>query len=275
MKLVLFIALFMNPMTLLATEFMSVGHRGAAGYAPENTMASFKKAIELGATHLELDIHQSKDGHLIVMHDGSVDRTTDGSGEIKDLTLSQIKALDAGSWFSEKYKRESVPTLDEVFELLLKNSEIKAIVELKNGSDLYSGIEAKLVQLVKKFGLNERVIYKSFRTSILEALRSLDPSVPELYVFLAHFRFLGVTFNPYPNFDKPMAAKVEILQPHVKFVSDSFVRRAHWFGYKVVVWGVESQRQMRSMLKLGVDGIETDDLATLNGTLRAFSFHQN
>lgn len=137
------------------------GHRGASQYAPENTLASYNRAIEMGADGIEIDVHKSKDGHLIVCHDERVDRTTNGQGYIKDLILKEIKSLDAGSWFSKEFSGEKIPLLEEVLEFV-KDKDILLNIELKNGPIFYDGIEDELIRLVRVFNLVENTIISSF-----------------------------------------------------------------------------------------------------------------
>src|SRR5699024_1122413 len=111
--------------------------RGASGYAPENTIAAFDKAVEMKADYFELDVQRSKDGQLVLIHDTTVDRTTNGTGAVKDLTLKELKSLDAGSWFDEKYAGEKIPTLGETLDR--HRGKIKILIELKSPS-LYPGI---------------------------------------------------------------------------------------------------------------------------------------
>ena len=108
------------------TGFMAIAHRGASSYAPENTFAAFDLAIEMGARHLELDVHFSSDGHLVVIHDDTVDRTTDGSGPVTSRSLAALTALDAGAWFDPRFKGERIPTLGAVLEKVFQNPEFKA-----------------------------------------------------------------------------------------------------------------------------------------------------
>jgi len=140
-----------------------MAHRGNSGLAPENTLAAFAKALETRARWVELDVHLTADGRVVVMHDGTVDRTTDGSGAIVDLTLAQIKALDAGSWFGPEFAGEPVPTLAEVVELL--RDRIRINVEIKSAADPESA--AKVVGILRDGGVLEQSIISSFG---LEAL---------------------------------------------------------------------------------------------------------
>lgn len=149
------------------------GHRGASGYAPENTLPAFQKAVELGADGIELDVQLTKDGELIVMHDEKVNRTTDGKGWVKDFTLEELKALNANKHFPE-YGVVQVPTLKEVLELM-KPTGRTINIEIKTGEILYQGIEEKVVELVHEMEMEEVVLYSSFNHYTCLKLRELCP----------------------------------------------------------------------------------------------------
>lgn len=138
-----------------------LAHRGFSTKAPENTFAAFKKALDLGVGGIELDIQMSKDGHLIVIHDEKVDRTTDGKGFIKDLILENIKNLDAGSWFGEEFAGERVPVLEEVLELI-GDRDFLVNIELKSGIIQYVGLEYRVLDTVKQYNFLDRTIFSSF-----------------------------------------------------------------------------------------------------------------
>ena len=139
---------------------MVVAHRGASAFAPENTLAAFCLAVEQGADAIELDAKLSADQQIVVIHDKSVERTTDGKGEVRRLTLGQIKSLDAGSFFSSRFAGEPIPTLAEVFEEVGKRVLIN--VELTNYASPTDDLVDRTAALVKQFGLEERVLFSSF-----------------------------------------------------------------------------------------------------------------
>ena len=156
-------------------KVLVLGHRGAKGHAPENTMVSFRKGYELGSDLLELDIHVSRDGELIVMHDADVSRTTDGEGYIKDLTTTEIKQLDAGAWFDERYRGERVPTLQEV--LSWSKDRIPFVIEIKGDPIPASGIEEKLVEMLRLHSLLDDVMVISFHHPSVKRVKELEPSI--------------------------------------------------------------------------------------------------
>src|SRR6056297_1649122 len=137
-----------------------LGHRGASGMAPENTESAFKKALQSGADGVELDVHLTKDKELVVIHDERVDRTTDGTGYVKDLTLKEIKKLDAGSYFSPQFAGERILTLEEALELARSFKLIN--IEIKNMIIKYKDIERELLGTIKKMNLESKVICSSF-----------------------------------------------------------------------------------------------------------------
>ncbi|MBR5261140.1 MAG: glycerophosphodiester phosphodiesterase [Oscillospiraceae bacterium] len=151
------------------------GHRGASGYAPENTLEAFRLSMDMGADGFELDVHMSADGELVVIHDESVDRTTNGTGLVKDLTLAQLKQLDASAGMDE-YRGAKIPTLSEVFDLVRDTHHI-VNVEIKTDECFYPEIEEKCLALAKEKGVEDRIIYSSFNHFTLLRMRELKPDV--------------------------------------------------------------------------------------------------
>lgn len=160
-----------------------IAHRGSSVNRPENTLASFDEALRVGADGIELDVQQTKDGHLVVIHDVTVDRTTDGSGYIKDLTLAQLKELDAGTWFDKSFMGERIPSLSEVFELL-EDRHFRGIlnIELKMKKFAYRGMEKKVLALVKKKSWPFKIMYSSFSLCSLYRMHRLDKKAEIAYL---------------------------------------------------------------------------------------------
>ena len=152
-------------------------HRGSKGTHPENTLASFKEAVRVGSDGIELDVHLTKDGQLVVIHDETVDRTTNGTGEIRTLTLAEIKELDAGSWFHNKYAGEKIPTLEEVLLLLTElgfNGQLN--IELKTDVIQYKGLVEKCLALQSAKDWPFAIVYSSFNPYTLVELKEANPS---------------------------------------------------------------------------------------------------
>lgn len=233
-----------------------IAHRGAPIIAPENTLISFRKAVKLGATMIELDVHQTADSQLVVLHDETVHRTTNGRGKVGTLTADQIRALDAGSWFSSDFAGERVPFLAEVLDQF--PDSIMLLVEIKYGSKVYLGIEQRVVNLIRSRYAERRVILKSFEDYVIETLAHIAPEIPRLKIFVWQIPYVGITIERGIGFGSVLNTPAEYLQVFRTGMSESFLRRAQEKGYKVFVWGVHTEERMREYIEMGVDGIETD-----------------
>ncbi|MGO1527478.1 MAG: glycerophosphodiester phosphodiesterase [Senegalia sp. (in: firmicutes)] len=223
-------------------------HRGAKGYRPENTMAAFKLAMEMGADGIETDIHLSKDGYLVLIHDEKVDRTTTKKGYIKDMTLAQIKLLDAGSKFSEEFAGEEIPTLEELI-ILTKDTDIILNIEIKNNKMNYPKIEEKLVELIKKYKIEERVIISSFNHNTIYKIKELDENLKT-----------GILYSR--NIKRPIRfaknIKADALHPKHKRVDFKLMIKAKLTGLEINTFTINNTKQMNKMFKYRVDGIITD-----------------
>ena len=226
-------------------------HRGASAHAPENTIAAFELALEHGADAIELDVKLSADEKVVVIHDPAVDRTTGAHGRVKDLPLAELQALDAGSFLSEKFQGERIPTLEEVFETVGKRTFIN--VELTNYATPRDHLVESVCILVKKFGLQERVLFSSFLPSNLSHARRYLPDVPT--GLLALDGLLGLWARSFGF----AFGKDDALHPNLKNVTQQQVYFAHRLNRRVHVWTVNEEADMRRLFKWGVDGIFTDD----------------
>ena len=158
-------------------KVLVLGHRGAMGYAPENTMASFELGWELGSDMLELDVHLSRDNELIVMHDGDVSRTTDGDGRIKDMTLDEIKQLDAGVTYDTRFKGQKVPVLQEVLQWA--KGRIPLIIEVKGDPHPAPGIEEILVSMIEQHQMSDEVAVISFHHPVVKRIKEINPTISD------------------------------------------------------------------------------------------------
>jgi len=226
-------------------------HRGAKNYAPENTLPAFQTALQLGADGFELDTQLTSDGHVAVYHDPSVDRTTNGHGRLSSLTLAQVRELEAGSFFSEKFRGEKIPTLDEVFETTGKRAIIN--VELKNFSTPFDNLAEKVCELVRRHGMQQNVIFSSFLPWNLKKAARLLPEVPRgLITIKGRWGVWGRSFGfDFGNYDA--------LHPYLGDVTAQQVQRVHKLKRRINVWTVNTEEDIRRMLSWGVDGIMTDD----------------
>jgi len=226
-------------------------HRGASAYAPENTLAAFALALTQGADGIELDAKLSADGSVVVIHDATVDRTTNGQGKVKDLSLADLRSLNAGGFFSSNFDTEKIPMLEEVFESFGKR--LFTNVELTNYNTPRDHLVESVCMLVKKFNLQKRVMFSSFYASNLSKAHSYLPEVPcGLLAFPgllgAWARSFGFAFGKYAA-----------LHPNLKDVTPQQVQRAHRLKSRVHVWTVNAETDMRRLFGWGMDGIFTDD----------------
>ena len=218
-------------------------HRGASGLAPENTLAAFRKAMELGADFSELDVTMTKDGKLILLHDDTLERTTNDSGNVWDYTLEELKQLDAGLWFGGKFEGERLPTLAEVIELV--KGKMKLNIEIKvNGHE--PGIVEKVVETVRNKGFTKQCIITSFDSATVERVMEIAPEIPAGFIFNEDY--------PEDVFD----GKWPILSVKYKIVDAAFLEKARASGKEVHVWTVNKEDEMRRLIDLGVDGIITN-----------------
>jgi glycerophosphoryl diester phosphodiesterase len=225
-------------------------HRGASAHAPENTLAAFELALKLGAPAIEFDVKLTSDRQVIIIHDQTLNRTTNGSGAVTKQPLAALRELDAGSWLSEEFRSEKIPTLDEVFEALGK--KLLMNVELTNYATPFDGLVHEVAKLVKKHGLQERVIFSSFFPTNLVIVRRLLPSVPRGQLIL----------EGNSGWWQRSAGKFMTLEAEHPFITDvtvDSVKRTHSRGRRVHVWTVNDPADMRRLRLLGVDGIFTDD----------------
>ncbi|WP_228275740.1 glycerophosphodiester phosphodiesterase [Gracilibacillus oryzae] len=230
------------------------GHRGSKGNYPENTLLSFQAAIDQGVDGLELDIHLTSDGEIVVIHDETLNRTTDGSGNVKDLTLDEIKQYSAGNKFShfthysENWDEERVPTLEEVLELL-DGTDIELNIELKTYVYPYEGIEEKLLTLVKEKGNNRKIVYSSFHLPSLLRLKQLERS--------AHIAWL--LHSPISNpADYMKELELESLHLAKDLVLHDMFQQYKDLNKSVRVWTVNDENELKEMLDLEVESIITD-----------------
>ena len=223
------------------STFMNIAHRGASAYAPENTFSAFDKALALGASHAEMDLQFSSDGHIVVIHDDTVDRTTNGSGPVAALSLAQLRELDAGSWFDRKFMGEKIPTLGGVLERykgrLHFHLEIKAQAE---------GLSQRTADLVRGYGVTGSVTITSFQLVRVAESVSYAPELPAGWLFR--------------EMDDSIIAKakqlgLKLLCPHAKAVTPDLVDSLHQMGFAVRAWGAGNEELMRRAVDAAVDGL--------------------
>lgn len=228
-----------------------VAHRGFSAAAPENTISAFRKAIELHAEYIECDVRRSADGELVVIHDSAVDRTTNGSGLVREKTVSELKRLDAGSWFSKEFFGERIPTLDEVLDLVKGKS--KLIIELKE-----EGLADATVELIVSREMCGEVIIASFIEQVGFRLAELEPKIPfELIHYSPHM--LGGN-ESVRLADQASNLDAEILAVNYQGISSELVDSTRAANVQLLAWTVDDEATMHRMADLQVPIVATDDL---------------
>ncbi|MGA9141323.1 MAG: glycerophosphodiester phosphodiesterase family protein [Methanocella sp.] len=210
--------------------FMIVGHRGAAGYEPENTLLSFQKAIEIGVDWIEMDVRRSADGHLVIIHDDTVDRTTNGHGKVSEMTLAELKALDAG-------KGQKIPTLQEAIDIT--KGRVKIVTEIKQ-----QGTELELLDLIDRNDIVNACMVASFDTYSIRRIKGFSPQSPTAAIVSR----LPVDF-------KALALDVmaDCIFMRKDIVSQAIIDEAHKNGFTVNVWNEDTPEEIRKYAAMGPD----------------------
>jgi len=257
-----------------ATPALSVdvhAHRGGAGLAPENTLAAFRGALALGVDYLEMDLHASADGEIVVIHDATLQRTTNGRGYVRQTPLAELKRLDAGSWFHSRFAGERIPTLREVLEMILASGDGRIRLNLETKYDASApppaDFEERILQLVREARMGDRVIIQSFHYPSLSRVKTLAPTIPTAVLrrvsdiapdAVAVVRQIGAT----------------IYSPNSRLIGAEVIDALHRAGIPVVPWTVNDPAEVERLLDAGIgrfagDGIITDYPDRLMGVLRA------
>ena len=226
-------------------------HRGASGwdtkYAPENTMPAFEKAIAMGADGIELDVQLTKDGEIVICHDEKIDRTSDGTGWLKDYTFKELRGLSFSKTHPE-YGNIKIPTLRELLEFMVPTGK-ELNIELKTGVIYYEGLEERTAAMVREFGMEDRVIYSSFSH---HSLRLLKQAVPDARIGL----LMGENFVDVPRYTTMMQA--EAVHPNYRHIGKEYIDNCHANGIKVTTWTVDPIVELKRFCEYGVDIIITD-----------------
>jgi len=239
-----------------------IAHRGYRLAFPENTLAAFLAALEMGAPMIELDVTLSRDRRVVVIHDDTVDRTTDGSGRVQDLTWPELKSLDAGSWFNPRFARERIPHLETVLDTVDRRACIN--IEIKSSAFETDcpedGVENQVMGMIAARGIREWILISSFEFRILERLSAMR-DVPRLGVLLTE----GI--DPHSIRESRRIGAFSI-NPDFTYLNADQVAAAHAAGLKVLTYTVNDAKAARALLGMGVDGIFTDDLTLMTAGAR-------
>jgi glycerophosphoryl diester phosphodiesterase len=228
----------------------TIAHRGASGHAPENTLAAFRRAVELGARFIETDLQITRDAQVIAIHDFTLDRTTSGKGQVHLLPLDQIRALDAGAWFGDRgggpFSEERVPTLKEILDFA-KAQDVIFYLEIKSGAAW--GIEHAVVAALRDQNASARVVILSFDPSTLDSVHRLDSTM--MTGFLCEHPSIDLV-------ERTVRAGARQLVARGDLITLAEVEKAHRAGLQVVAWTINEADQMRRLIATGVDGMITD-----------------
>jgi glycerophosphoryl diester phosphodiesterase len=230
----------------LQAAMLLIAHRGASGHAPENTMAAFKKAVTLGAAFIETDLQLTRDARLVAIHDETVNRTTNGKGAVHDMSLADLRRLDAGSWFGSEFTGERVPTLDEILDFA-KKYDVVFYLEMKPGGSW--GGEHALIGGLRDSGQIARTVVISFDAAILATVRKIEPTLMTALLYDGQI-------------EKPLDRALEIgarqLAIRGDLVTPWLLTAARKKDLQVVCWTVNHSAHMRLLMSAGVDGIMSD-----------------
>jgi len=235
-----------------------VGHRGAMGYRPENTLASYEHALALGADWIECDCHLSRDGALVVMHDETVDRTTNGHGLVRDHTLQELKQLDAGAWFAPEYAGQRVLTVEELLDFA-RGRDTVLDIEIKNAPLYYDGIEEAVVNALARTNMADQAIVISFDHRAVGKVKALNERVATGVLYAGRPADGGLGLAKQVNADA--------LLPHYAYVTREDVDAAHAAGLSVAPWATSDPAILRQLIQAGVDGIGTNHPDVLRSLL--------
>lgn len=234
-------------------KMLIVGHRGGAGMAPENSLQCIEKGIQTGADMIEIDIHLTKDGELVVCHDQTIDRTTTGTGKIAEMTLNEIRKFHIVDK-NGKETDEKISTLDEVLKLI--NGRCHLLIEIKRTNNLYQGIEQKLLESIKAHHASQWIIVQSFNDSVLETLHALDHTVRLEKLVIFKLQWIPVIFDgTFTYFSFKKYHYISSFNFHYRAITPALLKKIHAQGKEVKIWTLEEPNNWKAC---PVDGIITD-----------------
>lgn len=233
--------------------FVVIAHRGASAYYPENTMAAFRGAVEMNAEMIELDVMMTKDGVPVAFHDAHLDDHTNSSGLLADYTLEELQKLDAGSWFDSKFRGEPIPTLEEAIAFAAGNIALNIEIKTEAVSDqLEGGVEEKSIELVKKYGMEDHVLFSSFDYRAVAHLKELAPDMP-VAILYEERQSAGMMPSELVSKYQADAFNCSFRELNRKWLGDT---REH--NIPVFVYTVDRKSRMKKLLRNGVAGIFTN-----------------
>jgi len=233
-------------------NIINIAHRGASGqgHAPENTLSAFRQAIEIGVDVLECDVHSTKDGHLVVIHDGNLKRTTDVNGVVEEMTLAEVKKADAGSCFDPRFAGECIPTLRELLELA--KGKVVTLIEIKP-----ENITDKVISEIESMEAECDVIVQSFHPKVVKMAQEINPQIPRALLIGGR-----IIVKRIPAIMKLIQSAAEVgagtLHLSSRIILPSLVEESHRRGIGVWAWTVDNAAEMQKLAEMGVDGITSN-----------------
>lgn len=245
------------------SKSLVIAHRGANKYAPQNTMAAFKKAYELGCDGFETDVHITKDDKIVICHNYTINETSTGTGKISDMTLDQLKNFDFGSYYSKKYEGTEIPTIDD-FLSFVETTDISILnIEIKSPKEAETAIVKETIKAVKEHNLFDKLLISSFDPKLLEEAKIIDSRCKTAFLYSPKSPTLTKMIWRQLRYTKSIGC--DAVHPHFLFVNKKFVEDAHEMGIKVNPWTVNDPRTIDKLCKIGVDSIITDLPDVVNG----------
>jgi glycerophosphoryl diester phosphodiesterase len=226
-------------------------HRGVSAKAPENTLAAFQLALNQNVDGIELDVHLSADGQVVVIHNSKIDQTTNGKGAVRKSSFQNLRKFDAGSWFSPEFAGERIPSLSEV--LILVEDKLITNIELKSSGFPGDRLPKKVSEVVKHHRLEKKIIFSSFSPWALLRIKKLLPEVPIGLLILPGL--LGTIVRIIFGGSK----KYYSIHPHISSVTPKMLRQVKLKGKKVIAYAVNESKDIRRLFAEGIDGIITDN----------------
>ncbi|MEM7550260.1 MAG: glycerophosphodiester phosphodiesterase family protein [Bacteroidota bacterium] len=239
-------------------KVLNIAHRGASGYAPENTISAFIKALDFRPDMIELDIHMSSDGEAIVIHDATLERTTNGEGLVVEKTLSELKKLDAGSWYGGSFSGESIPELGEVLDRI--NGQSILLIEIKRGENgVYRGLGKKVVDIIDSRKARPWCIVQAFDSNYIKEVNKYAPGIKTQKLIVQNLDWLPLYVDVKFQTGAPDDdIEIEALNSYYKFLTRSRVDSRHNAGYETYVYTINDEPTMKKLINMGVDGIITN-----------------
>lgn len=233
---------------LAAGRALTFGHRGARAYAPMNTIPSFELAHEMGAHGIEFDVRRSKDGVLVLLHDATIDGTSNGHGNVADLTFAELRELDFGGWLDAKYAGTQIPTLDELFEAV--GNKFLMNVEIKCERLASEGIEQQVAETIARHGLADRILISSFNPLVVKRSAKAMPHILRGLLVEAE--------TPFARARLLQTLDIQALHPYFPFIDASYMQKARALGLAVNTWTVNDPAEAQRLAGLGVSAVITD-----------------